>query len=88
MTDGFQTYEDAVQAHLDAKNEQIADYRKQLIEKDTEIARLKFEHEEMRKFFRKRMFSERQDVRPKQSTSTSSPNWLMRQKRQRAFRSG
>jgi len=25
VTDGFQTYEDAVQAHLHAKNEQIAD---------------------------------------------------------------
>jgi len=40
VPEGFQTYEDAMKAHLDAKNEQIADYRKQLTEKNAEIARL------------------------------------------------
>jgi hypothetical protein len=53
VTDGYQTYEDAVQAQLDAKNEQIADYRQTTDRERRGIAQLKFEHEEMTEFFRK-----------------------------------
>ena len=72
-SDGFQTYEDALQAHPDTKNQELSDYRRQLVEKDAEIAQLQKRSAELELLLG-------ECIRNKYYNETAcSPSWLKKE---------